>query len=87
LKRLITQPKRLEPIPEETDETAIPWLKISSGTKLINQEILDGLEIGRDFDLRRIADIELRIHGSKLERGSPKRVDLLVAETERSADG
>jgi hypothetical protein len=87
LKRLLTQPNLLEPIPDQIEETAIAWLKISSDTKLENQEILDGIAMGRDFDLRRVADVELRKNRSKLERGSPHRVDLLVRDPERSADG
>lgn len=66
LKRLLTQPSLVERIPEDIDETAIPWLKISSGTKVTNQEILEAIESRRDFDLRRVAEIECQKHPSEL---------------------
>ncbi|KQY79235.1 mannosyltransferase [Ensifer sp. Root142] len=62
LKRLLTQPDLLEPIPDQINYSAIPWLKISSDTKLANQAMLGAIESGEDIDLFKVAEIELRKH-------------------------
>ncbi|WP_245505515.1 capsular polysaccharide synthesis protein [Rhizobium sp. BK068] len=56
LKRILTQPDLLEPIPDYVDTTAITWLKISSDTKLSNQEVTYALESNADIELRKVAE-------------------------------
>lgn len=60
LKRILTQPDLLEPVPDNVDTTAIPWLKISSDTKLSNKEVLSALENNTDIDLRKVAESALQ---------------------------
>jgi len=60
LKRILTQPDLLEPVPDDIDTAAIPWLKISSDTKLINREFLNALESHTDIDVRKIAENALQ---------------------------
>lgn len=60
LKRILTQPELLEPIPDYVDTAAIPWLKISSDTKLSNQEVSYALESNADIELRKVAETALQ---------------------------
>ncbi|WP_457583568.1 capsular polysaccharide synthesis protein [Ensifer canadensis] len=83
LKRVLTQPDLLESIPAQIDYSAIPWLKISSDTKLSNQEMLWAIESGEDIDLFKVAELELGKHKLKIERSGPHRVDLLVSQAKR----
>lgn len=60
LKRILTQPDLLEPIPDYVDTAAIPWLKISSDTNLSNQEVSYALESNADIELRKVAETALQ---------------------------
>lgn len=55
-KRIVTQRDLAELIPANVDLSAIPVLKISSGTKTVDPELMEALAANRDIDLRKMAD-------------------------------